>query len=260
MERELGLGLSGFLSRWRQARILARHPISESSWDQALAGCRPAQRLGAADQAQLRLLATLLLQEKSLEPVQGLELDIGMRVLLAAHMCLPVLNLGLRWYRNWHSVVIYRDLFVPERDYVDAAGVVHRERTVLAGEAWQQGPVILSWQEVLQAGSPPGHNVVVHEMAHKLDMLNGNANGFPPLHADMRRGDWSRTFDDAYRTLQDQLRSGTPPALDPYGLEGPGEFFAVASEVFFETPRQLWAFSPDLYQQLGLFYRQRPLG
>ena len=224
-----------------------------------MAHCAPARHLSAAEQAELRVLATLLLQDKALEPVQGLELDDGMRALLAVHACLPVLKLGLRWYRGWHSLVLYPDLFMPERHYVDAAGVVHRGRAVLAGEAWQQGPVILSWQEVLQAGSPPGHNVVFHEMAHKLDMLNGEANGFPPLHAGMRRGAWSRTLDEAYRKLQGQMRMGEAPALDPYALENPGEFFAVASETFFETPGVLRDFSPELYRQFTLFYRQQPL-
>ncbi len=248
-----------FLSRWRERRILRQHPIQEQPWREALAQCAPARRLPASDQARLRVLATVLLHDKALEPVQGLQLDDGMRALLAANACLPVLNLGLRWYREWHAMVIYPDLFMPERNYVDAAGVVHRGRAVLAGEAWQQGPVILSWQEVLQAGSPPGHNVVLHEMAHKLDMLNGEANGFPPLHADMRRGEWSRTLDAAHRRLQEQLSMGLAPGLDPYALEGPGEFFAVASEAFFETPRALNDFSPDLYGQLSRFYRQRPL-
>ena len=246
-----------FLSRWRERRILRRQPIAEADWQAVLAQSEPIRRLDASDQARLRVLATLLLHDKSLEPVQGLELDPGKRAWLAALACLPILKLGLHWYRGWHSFVIYPDTFVPEREYVDAAGVVHRHHTPLHGEAWEQGPVILAWEAVARSGD--GHNVVIHEMAHKLDMLNGSANGFPPLHARMNRRTWVRVLGSAYRQLEERVREGYPPPLDPYGLENPGEFFAVASEAFFEAPRRLRNFSPELYQQLSLFYRQRPL-
>ena len=250
----------GKLGKWHERHILKRHPITEPAWQHALAHCAPARRLSASAQARLRVLATLFLRDKSLEPVQGLQLDDRMRALLATHACIPILNLGLKWYRGWHGVVLYPDLFVPERQFVDAAGVVHHDQRIMAGESWQQGPLILSWESVLQAGTPPGHNVVIHEFAHKLDMLNGEANGFPPLHRNMRRGDWTRAFEHAYAELSRRQQSGKAAPLDPYGLENPGEFFAVASELFFEEPRALRDFSPDLYQQLALFYRQDPTG
>jgi len=246
-----------FFDRWRERRILRRHPIAEPDWRAVLAQSEPIRRLGASDQARLRVLATLLLHDKSLEPVQGLEMDSGMRARLAALACLPILKLGLHWYRDWHSIVVYPDTFVPERERVDEAGVVHRHHTPLHGEAWERGPVILAWEAVSQAGD--GHNVVIHEMAHKLDMLNGEANGFPPLHSRMNRRAWAQVLGGAYRQLEQRLREGYPPPLDPYGLESPGEFFAVASELFFEAPRRLRNFSPELYQQLSLFYKQRPL-
>ena len=246
-----------FLDRWRERRILKRHPIAEADWRKALTHSESLQRLDASDQARLRVFATLLLHDKSLEPVQGLALTPEMRVRLAALACLPILKLGLHWYRDWHSIVIYPDTFVPEREQVDAAGVVHRYHMPLHGEAWQRGPVILSWGAVMDAGE--GHNVVIHEMAHKLDMLNGEANGFPPLHARMSRRVWAQVLGSAYQQLEQRVRESHPPPLDPYGLENPGEFFAVASETFFEAPRRLRSFSPELYRQLSLFYRQRPL-
>ncbi len=248
-----------FLDRWRERRILKRQPIAEADWRSALSRSPAMRRLDASDQARLRVLATLLLHDKSIEPVQGLELDGGMRALLATLACLPILKLGLNWYREWHSMVIYPDTFVPEREHVDAAGVVHSHHTPLSGEAWSQGPVILAWEAVARAGDGQGHNVVIHEMAHKLDMLNGDANGFPPLHARMNRRAWVQVMGGAYRQLEQRVEAGYPPPLDPYGLESPGEFFAVASETFFEAPRRLRNFSPELYTQLSLFYRQRPL-
>ena len=246
-----------FLERWRERRILRRQPIREPDWRGVVARSTAIQRLDASDQAHLRVLATLLLHDKSLEPVQGLQMDSRMRVWLAAHACLPVLKLGLHWYRGWHSIVVYPETFVPEREYVDAAGVVHRQHTPLHGEAWERGPVILAWDAVSQAGER--HDVVIHEMAHKLDMLNGEANGFPPLHARMDRRTWVRVLGSAYRQMEQRVREGYPPPLDPYGLESPGEFFAVASEAFFQDPRRLNNFSPELYRQLSLFYRQQPL-
>lgn len=247
------------LTRWRERRILERYPIAEADWRRALADSGCLRRLSASEQARLRMLATFLLREKALEPVQGLTLTGAMQAKLAALASLPILNLGLRWYRGWHSIVLYPDLFVPQREFVDGAGVVHRSHSVLEGEAWQRGPVILSWEGIDTSGTPPGHNVVIHEMAHKLDMLNGEANGFPPLHGRMSRRIWSRTFQTAYQALDHRLRTGASSPIDPYALENPGEFFAVASEVFFETPRVLRDFDPEIYRQLSLFYKQQPL-
>ncbi|HVA54548.1 MAG TPA: M90 family metallopeptidase [Gammaproteobacteria bacterium] len=250
----------GNLSKWRERRALRRHPILEPAWQHALAHCAPARRLPVSAQARLRVLATLLLREKSLEPVQGLKLTDDMRALLVTHACIPIINLGLSWYAGWHSFVIYPGLFVPERQSVDAAGVVHRHRNVLAGESWQRGPVILSWEDVMQAGDPPGHNVVIHECAHKLDTQNGEANGFPPLHLEMDKARWSQVFLSAYTQLQIMNAAGEPLPMDAYALQNPAEFFAVASEVFFEAPRVLQNSMPDLYQQLCLFYRLNPTG
>jgi Mlc titration factor MtfA (ptsG expression regulator) len=247
------------IRNWRVQRLVARHPIAEGLWRDALRRCTSARRLGASDQATLRVLATLFLERKSLEPVQGLHLDDADRVLLAAHACVPILKLGLDWYDGWHSVIVYPAAFIPRRQKVDAAGVVHQTNTVLAGEAWGRGPVILSWADVLNIGQKPGHNVVIHEMAHKLDMLNGDANGFPPLHRRMDRRVWSQVFSSAWDHLQEEQRNGAELPINPYALESPAEFFAVASEQFFESPAKLRQHLPDVYRQLEQFYRQHPL-
>lgn len=248
-----------YFKAWRERRILTRFPVSEPDWRHALAGCAPARRLNASDQAHLRVLVTLFLHEKAIEPVQSLALSRADRTLLATHACIPVLKLGMRWYRDWHSVIIYPDLFIPQREHVDHAGVVHQSRQILAGEAWGQGPVILSWQETLAAGQPPGHNVVIHEMAHKLDILNGEANGYPPLHPGMQQADWSKAFTGAWQRMQTQWQSGHELPINAYGLQSPAEFFAVTSELFFEQPSTLRQHLPDLYSQLARFYRQQPL-
>lgn len=247
------------IRNWRERRTVARHPIAEGLWRHAIQRCGPAHRLGASDQANLRVLATLFLERKSLEPVQGLHLDDADRVLLATHACLPILKLGLDWYDGWHSVIVYPAAFMPRREQMDAAGVVHQTNTVLAGEAWGRGPVILSWASVLNIGEKPGHNVVIHEMAHKLDMLNGDANGFPPLHRRMDRRVWWQVFSGAWDRLKEEQSAGAELPIDPYALESPAEFLAVASEQFFETPAALRQHLPAIYRQLEQFYRQHPL-
>ena len=247
------------IRNWRARRVVARRPIAERPWQDALRRCGPARRLGASDQVALRVLATLFLDRKSLEPVQGLELDEADRVLLAAYACLPILKLGFDWYDGWHSVIVYPDAFIPRRERVDDAGVVHKTSAALAGEAWGRGPVILSWADVLEIGEKPGHNVIVHEMAHKLDMLNGDANGLPPLHRRMDRHAWWQAFSGAWDHLQNERRQGVELPMDPYALESPAEFFAVASEQFFERPAVLRQHLPEVYRQLTQFYRQHPL-
>ena len=247
------------IRNWRIRRVIARHPIAEDLWRDALERCSPARRLSASDQATLRVLATLFLDRKSLEPVTGLRLDDADRVLLAAHACVPILKLGFDWYDGWHSVIVYPEAFMPGRQEMDAAGVVHQTNRVLAGEAWGRGPVILSWADVLGIGQKPGHNVVIHEMAHKIDMQNGAANGFPPLHRRMDHRVWSKVFSSAWDRLHDEQRNGTALPIDPYALESPAEFFAVTSEHFFEAPARLRQHLPDVYRQLEQFYRQHPL-
>lgn len=247
------------IRQWRVQRIVARYPIAEALWQGALRRCAPARRLGASDQAALRVLATLFLREKSIEPVQGLELDDADRVLLATHACIPILQLGLDGYDGWHSVIVYPDAFMPRRTRIDDAGVVHQSNAIMAGEAWGRGPVILSWADVLDAGTRPGHNVVIHEMAHKLDLQNGVANGFPPLHRRMDPRVWTEVFSSAWKRLCEDHHKGVPLPIDPYGLENPAEFFAVVSEQFFEAPATLREHLPDVYRQLELFYRQHPL-
>ena len=246
------------IRNWRLRRLVARHPIAESLWRDALQRCTAARRLGASDQATLRVLATQFLERKSLEPTKGLHLDDAGRVLLAAHACVPILKLGLDWYDGWHSVIVYPDAFIPRRTKTDEAGVVHQTNSMMAGEAWGRGPVILSWADVLNTGKKPGHNVVIHEMAHKLDMLNGDANGFPPLHRRMDRRVWSRVFSSAWDSLKNEQRNGADLSIDPDALESPAEFFAVASEQFFEDPATLRQHLPEVYRQLEQFYRQHP--
>jgi len=128
----------------------------------------------------------------------------------------------------------------------------------MSGESWLRGPVILSWADAGEAARGSGYNVVIHEFAHKLDMLNGEANGFPPLHADMEARRWSDAFTPAYEDFCARVDSGEHMEIDAYAAEHPAEFFAVLSEAFFETPLVVRANYPAVYGALAQFYRQDP--
>jgi Mlc titration factor MtfA (ptsG expression regulator) len=202
----------------------------------------------------------LFLQDKHLTALQGVELHQEQRLLLAAQAQLPLLHLGdLNWYQGFHEIVLYPDDFLSPQRHRDASGVEHEWDGEHSGEAWQQGPIILAWPGVMASGGWEGYNLVIHELAHKLDMLNGDANGFPPLHRRMDRREWSRVFSTAWDRLKQAQGDGVDLPVDPYALENPAEFFAVASEQFFETPTNLREHLPDVYRQLELFYRQHPL-
>jgi hypothetical protein len=170
-----------------------------------------------------------------------------------------ILNLDLEYYRGWSGVIVYPEQFVPRHQHVDDAGVVHEGDEPYSGEAWLGGPVVLSWADVADTGYADGVNVVIHEFAHKLDMLNGDANGFPPLHAGMDRSAWVRSMTAAYRDFCTRVDGGEDTIIDPYAAESPGEFFAVMSETFFELPDVVQDEYPEVYEQFCAFYRQDPV-
>lgn len=249
----------GLIRNWRRRRWLERARIPEAEWRATVAGLLLLEGLTSTEIERLRDLATLFLREKALEPAGGLELTPEMGPFIAAQACLPILNLGLDYYQDWSAVILYPEGFLTHHEYTDAIGLVHSIHRPLIGEAWERGPVILSWADILASRNEPSLNVVIHEMAHKLDMLTGEANGLPPLHRDMTLSTWSRVFTAAYKDLCRKVDRGRPTALDPYAADSPGEFFAVISEAFFETPEIVTEHYPEVYQQLRAFYRQDPL-
>jgi Mlc titration factor MtfA (ptsG expression regulator) len=270
------------LGAWWRRRKSAGAVIDDAHWQQALSRCRVIAHLDDASRQRLRELVTLFLAAKPITPVDGLELTAPMRLAIALQACVPILELGIDSYAPWVEVIVYPDEFVVEREHVDEAGVVHEVREPLSGESWSDGPVILSWADVEAADPQDGYNVVLHEFAHKLDMLDGAADGMPPLHAGMSREQWHSAFSEAFEDLCARIEQlerrawrsrrrrsdagATASAdewaslpLDPYACKDAGEFFACASEAFFETPARLQAVYPAVYRQLALFYRQDPL-
>jgi MtfA peptidase len=243
----------------RRRRIAARSSLPEDAWETALAHTPVLGTLNAATLPRLRDLTLLFLHEKRIQGAGGLQLDAAMRVRIAALACLPILELGLDSYRDFVTVIVYPDEFVvPDREYEDDDGVVHVGDDVLSGEAWDRGPVVLAWADVEASGQGDGYNVVAHEFAHKLDLLDGTIDGMPPLHHEMRRGDWIAAFETAFADLRARVERGETPWLDPYAAEDPGEFFAVCAEMFFDVPAELRDHYPAVYSQLAAFFRQDP--
>ena len=246
----------GKLSAWWRQRQGDRLEISETLWDQAEAGLPFLGHLRPDERAHLRRLARELIAEKQWSGAQGLQLTPGIQLAIALQACLPILHLGLDWYAGWVGIVVYPGDFVIPRRIIDEDGVVHEFDDDVLGEAWYGGPVLISWFD--DPADSHGINVVIHEFAHKLDMKSGDADGLPPLHAGMSRQRWIDVMSKAFNDFQRRVDSGEETPLDPYGAELPTEFFAVASEAFFETPGLLKGEYPDVYEQLKLFYRQDP--
>ena len=247
---------------WRRQRILARHPISADDWRMLDERLPILDGLDQAERQRLGERAVLFLADKHLTALPGVDLDRSARLRLAIQAQLPLLHLDeLNWYQGFHEIVLYPDDFISPHRHRDASGVVHEWDGQHSGEAWQQGPVILAWPGVESSGNWDGYNLVIHELAHKLDMLNGVANGLPPLHGDMHIEQWAQAMQHAYDRLNRELDANphAATAIDPYAAENPAEFFAVTSEYFFTAPDLLAAAFPAVYRQLQLFYRQDPL-
>ena len=261
---------------WPRRRARARVAIGDALWNEATSRWLFMRGLGDADKARLRDLAGTFIASKRFSGTHELEVTDLMQVEIAAQACILVLELGIEWYDGWKEVILYPAQFAPEREYEDEAGVVHLTRDPMAGEAWLGGPVILSYEDVALAGDDElrvaGYNVVIHEFAHKLDMRNGDPNGFPPLHAGMDAREWKRDFSAAYKDFLARVEAAESLKgerrvqaaldklpIDPYAAENAAEFFAVGSEAFFETPERLAPAYPAVYARFRDFYRQDPL-
>jgi len=247
------------LRQWQRQRILRKAGVGGAEWAGVLAALPATRGLSPAQCARLRELTVLFLHGRQVVTVGDLQLDRGMRLRLGALACLPILELDLSWYSACSTLVLYPGDFMARHRYRDDAGLEHQDSRPLSGEAWSRGPVVLSWSDVEQSGQLDGFNVVIHEFAHKLDMLNGEANGYPPLHRGMAVDAWTAAFSQAYDHFSALVDAGDPGwVLDAYAAENPAEFFAVTSEVFFERPHGLRGHYPAVYEQLAAFYRQSP--
>lgn len=257
-----------------------RIDIPLALWESVLADLPFLQRFGAASDCGLREQCGRLLATKVMTGAGGLELTAEIQVAIAAQACLPILKLGIEWYRGWSGIVVYPSEYVAPRRVQDEAGLVHEFDETAAGEAWDGGPVVVSWDR--GADRDQAYNVVIHEFAHKLDLLGGEADGLPPLdrtlHPGLEAHRWRRVLDDAYQRFSaavDLIEAELPPDVDPesgaadpyyarlpldsYAAQDEAEFFAVSSESFFVDPQRLADAFPEWFELLARFYLQDPL-
>jgi Mlc titration factor MtfA (ptsG expression regulator) len=248
------------ISRWRQRRVLRRAALPDSLWNDAI---RQLPFLVIYDDSaigRLREKVVLFLDAKGIVGARGHEVTPLQRVIIAIQACVLVLELDLALYDGFENVIVYPGEFLPDWEWEDEAGVVHRNIGALAGEAMPGGPIVLSWPDVEASAdwTASGMNLVIHEFAHKIDMQGGEANGCPPLPAEMSAPGWQQALTAAYEDFCARVDDGEDTAIDPYASESPAEFFAVASEVFFADPLQLEREYREVYAQLAAFYRQDP--
>ena len=252
-------GLLGYrLSRRRRRRKLLATPLTAQQravLDRLVPILR---RLPDDLRPSLEGKMNLFMDQVTFRGNQGVEVTDDMRLSIAAQACLLIVNKP-DWYDTLRNVLIYPSTIAARRNRHDGA-VVHESDSFMAGESWSRGPIVLSWDHALRGGLDPddGHNVVMHEFAHQLDSLTGNANGIPILRKGQDYRDWEKAMLDAYQDHVERVQAGRETVIDRYGATNHQEFFAEATVTFFEKPRALRSEMPALYAQLSLLYALDP--
>lgn len=219
-------------------------------------------RLPAAEQRELEGHIQVFLAEKYFEGCAGVEITDEVRVLIAAQACTLLLGRETDYFPMMRTVLVYPRAFVGQGKSLGAAGVVTESMGWRLGESWHMpgntGPVVLSWRDVLAGVADPGdgHNLVFHEFAHQLDAESGSVEGAPAIEEGYAQ--WSLVMGREYRSFIDDLRWGRPVVMDPYAATSPAEFFAVATETFFERPIPLRERHPALYSLMSRYFHQDP--
>jgi len=234
---------AGFLPEWRE--LLGR---KVGHWN----------HLDDDERSRLETLALAIIADKDWEAANGFALTDEMMVVIASQAALLALGLPDDAYRGVHAILVHPTTMVRRGPHSQVGGLMSDAPMAILGQAVYQGPVVIAWDTALDEARHPGrgHNVVFHEFAHKLDMLDGTVDGTPPLATQEQHDDWVRVCTDVYHQVE-QGRGGR--ALRAYAGVNPGEFFAVATEAFFDAPAALIADHPDLYEVLRGFYRQDPV-
>ena len=246
--------------RARRRSRLASDPLPDDWWGiidrrvPAVAGLTP------ADRERLGGIVRVLLAEKRFEGCAGLAMTDEIRVTIAAQAGLLILNRPGDFYPGLRSILVYPAAYRVTSQEEGPLGIVTEEDEVRLGEAWAEGSVVLSWEDVVHGAAEPedGRNTVLHEFAHLLDAQGGDMDGAPALSGPARYRDWARVLGREFEELVEDVHRGQRPLLDPYGATHPAEFFAVATEVFFERPLALRREHSELYAQLAQFYAQDP--
>ncbi|MDO9147468.1 MAG: zinc-dependent peptidase [Hydrogenophaga sp.] len=280
--------LPTIVQRWLPRRLRSPPAVPEPLWRSTLAQHPFLAALSRSEQVHLRQLSAHFLMEKEFHGANGLEITDGMAVAIAAQACLPLLHMGgvgssgegtdpfsaLDWYGDFVGIVVQPGAAVAQREVTDGNGVVHRYREVLAGEAMDRGPIMLSWQAVADAAdaAPGGSNVVIHEFVHKMDMhrmpTGESPDGAPPLpqgfmgleSPSKAREHWRKTMQTAYDHFREAVAlaerfGGDKPWLDDYAAKDPAEFFAVTCEAYFVSRERFALEFPGLLALYDGFFR-----
>ena len=247
------------LKKRRRQRIRSR-PFPES-WREVLSQNVPYYlRLRSEQRSHLESDIQVFIAEKNFEGCGGLEMTDEIRVVVAAYACILLLGRQHDYYPRLESILVYPDEYKAQTVRPGPNNTVLEGWENRHGESWETGAVVLAWNPIRHRSSDPvtGHNVVLHEFAHQLDQEDGSANGAPLLSRSRRSTTWARTLGDEYEALMRDAENGQPTVLDKYGATNPAEFFAVATECFFERPRELRKRHAELYRELKEFYQQDP--
>ena len=254
----VAFGLYFFYKRWRDQSLLNK-PFPED-WLTIVESRLPIySALSQEEQSQLRQRIKFFIDRKEFYGCAGLTITDEIRVTIAAEACLLLLNKRRPIYPKLTAILVYPTAFRVERDRHQADGTIASGSQGMLGESWDNGRVILSWDDVEKGARDfaDGHNVVLHEFAHQLDAESGSTNGAPPLRRNSYTA-WARIFSDNFKDLDARSITGLKTVMDEYGATNPAEFFAVATETFFEKPHQLYKRRPELYEELRTYYQLDP--
>jgi len=247
------------LPSWRLRRAL-RTPMTPEAIAVIERNIAVYPRFDPALQQQLRTLVLQFLHQKKFVGCDGLVVTDEMRLTIAAQACLLLLNRFTRVYPALHTILLYPSAFLVPRNQVDAAGVVTETRQDLLGESWSDGRVVLSWDHVRRGAADwrDGQNVVLHEFAHQLDSESGSTNGAPYLGSQASYRSWSEVLSRDFAALRQDAMLSQHSVMDHYGATSPAEFFAVATETFFEKPWEMAERHPALFTEFSRYYRVDP--
>jgi Mlc titration factor MtfA (ptsG expression regulator) len=232
-----------------------------SEWERILRERFPLYAsLPAADRDELKGHIHVFLDEKNFDGCDGFEITDNVRVTISAYACLLLLHRDTDYFPTMQSILVYPTTFLVDVAEAEDDWVVSEYTEDRAGESWDLGPVVLSWDDVLDSTSEDavGYNVVLHEFTHQLDLENGEVDGVPKLSSNDEYDAWADAFNTAYDRFIADIDAGRRSVLDEYGAEGPPEFFAVAVEAFFEMPSELRRGYPRVYESLKGYFGQDP--
>lgn len=262
----IGIVTIGYIFAKPQWIEYRRHRIRQqpfpNQWRQIIKRRMPYFGQMPADlQLQLKKHIQVFIAEKQFAGFQGIKINDDIKVTIAAQACLLLLNRKTNYYPKLQTIVVYPSAFIKKQTVANQIGLHEEKSTVMLGESWDFGKIILSWQHTVEGAKIPndGANVVIHEFAHQLDQETGSANGAPQLGKQGNYQCWSSVFEREYQQLKQLTATGETSLLDSYGATNPAEFFAVASEVFFEQSNAMFNHHNGLYRQLKSYYQVDPV-